>query len=179
MYVMPLGKNDDGTYRIFWEETSLVGKGKRRLSFAECKARAMQRLAFYNITVSKVEEEEYCYIPMGGELPDLKQRIIAFGGAANMVHPATGYHVCRMLAASTDLASSIASSLAASAAPSSKYNPDKLAIHAYQSMWGPRNRLQRDFQVPTKFCFYPRISLTGKKCLCFRHLAVTFLCCRM
>ena len=37
-----------------------------------------------------VEEEEYCYIPMGGELPDLTQRIIGFGGAANMVHPATG-----------------------------------------------------------------------------------------
>lgn len=37
-----------------------------------------------------VEEEEYCYIPMGGELPDLTQRIVGFGGAANMVHPATG-----------------------------------------------------------------------------------------
>lgn len=37
-----------------------------------------------------VEEEEYCYIPMGGELPDLTQRVIGFGGAANMVHPATG-----------------------------------------------------------------------------------------
>ena len=37
-----------------------------------------------------VEEEEYCYIPMGGELPDLAQRVVGFGGAANMVHPATG-----------------------------------------------------------------------------------------
>lgn len=151
MYVMPLGKNEDGTYRIFWEETSLVGRGKRRLSFAECKARAMQRLAHYKISVSKVEEEEYCYIPMGGELPSANQRIIAFGGAANMVHPATGYHVCRMLAASTDLASSIASSLAVSSTPTSKYNPDKLAIRAYQSIWGQRNRLQRDFQVPDIF----------------------------
>ena len=42
------------------------------------------------ITVLGVEEEEYCYIPMGGELPDLTQRILGFGGAANMVHPATG-----------------------------------------------------------------------------------------
>ena len=37
-----------------------------------------------------LEEEEYCYIPMGGELPDLTQRAVAFGGAANFVHPATG-----------------------------------------------------------------------------------------
>lgn len=41
-----------------------------------------------------VEEEEYCYIPMGGELPDLAQRIVGFGGAANMVHPATGAVIC-------------------------------------------------------------------------------------
>ena len=50
-------------------------------------------IKFYDmlgITVLGVEEEEYCYIPMGGELPDLTQRILGFGGAANMVHPATG-----------------------------------------------------------------------------------------
>ena len=41
-----------------------------------------------------VEEEEYCYIPMGGELPDLAQRVVGFGGAANMVHPATGIVIC-------------------------------------------------------------------------------------
>jgi len=36
-------------------------------------------------------QEEYCYIPMGGELPDRTQRVIAFAGAANTVHPSTGY----------------------------------------------------------------------------------------
>lgn len=84
---MPLGKNDDGTFRVFFEETSLVGLGSRRLSFEECKTRAMQRLAFHKIDVLDVEEEEYCYIPMGGELPDSRQRIIPFGAAAKMVHP--------------------------------------------------------------------------------------------
>lgn len=87
MYVMPLGRNDDGTYRVFFEETSLVGRGSRRLSFEECKTRAMQRLAFHKIDVLDIEEEEYCYIPMGGELPDSKQRIVPFGAAAKMVHP--------------------------------------------------------------------------------------------
>jgi Lycopene cyclase protein len=47
-------------------------------------------LLFAGMKVLGVEEEEYCYIPMGGELPDLAQRVVGFGGAANMVHPATG-----------------------------------------------------------------------------------------
>jgi hypothetical protein len=61
MYVMPLNQNLDGTYTVFWEETSLVGKDKRRLSFEECKRRAYKRLEYYNIKVLDVEEEEYCY----------------------------------------------------------------------------------------------------------------------
>lgn len=76
MYVMPLRQLEDGTHLCFFEETSLVGKGDRRLSFEECKQRTYERLAFHNITVLGVEEEEYCYIPMGGELPDLTQRVI-------------------------------------------------------------------------------------------------------
>ena len=72
---MPLRKNDeDGTYTVFFEETSLVGKDSRRLTFAECKQRLYKRLGFHGIEVLGVKEEEYCYIPMGGELPDLKQR---------------------------------------------------------------------------------------------------------
>ena len=94
-------------FRVFFEETSLVGKDSRRLSFEECKKRAYARLGYHGINVLGLEEEEYCYIPMGGELPDLTQRIIGFGGAANMVHPSTGYHACRMLAASTDVAAVI------------------------------------------------------------------------
>ena len=47
-------------------------------------------LMLVGMKVLGVEEEEYCYIPMGGELPDLSQRVLGFGGAANMVHPATG-----------------------------------------------------------------------------------------
>jgi hypothetical protein len=109
------------------------------------------------MNVLGVREEEYCYIPMGGELPDLRQRgnpawravcsekcafaaqvhflalgsscanmlwnpgasphtfplrspsavVVSFGGAAGMVHPATGYHACRMMAAAPGLARAI------------------------------------------------------------------------
>lgn len=141
MYTMPLGKNADGTYKVFWEETSLVGRGKRRLSFEECKKRAYKRLSHYGISVMAVEEEEYCYIPMGGELPDLSQRIVAFAGAANMVHPATGYHACRMMAASTDLAEVIGKGI------KENHHPDKIAIDSYRKLWSKQNRNQRDFQV--------------------------------
>ncbi len=40
--------------------------------------------------VTKVEEEEYCLIPMGGVLPTHPQRVLGIGGTAGMVHPSTG-----------------------------------------------------------------------------------------
>jgi lycopene beta-cyclase len=147
MYAMPMEtiKTKDGDrYKIFFEETSLVGRDERRLTFKECKKRAMKRLAFYNMKVIGIEEEEYCYIPMGGELPDLSQRIIAFGGAANMVHPSTGYQACRMLAASTDVAIAIGKGLHAD---NKKFTPDKIAADAYAAMWSTKTREQRDFQA--------------------------------
>jgi len=36
------------------------------------------------LQVLGLEEEEYCYIPMGGELPDLTQRIIGFASCAGL-----------------------------------------------------------------------------------------------
>jgi len=141
MYAMPLGTYPDGSHRVFFEETSLVGRGARRLTFEECKRRALLRLAHHGINVLGEEEEEYCYIPMGGELPSLTQRVVAFGGAANMVHPSTGYHACRMLAASTDLAQAI------SAGIKQKQPPDAVSAAAYKSLWSQQNRGQRDFQA--------------------------------
>jgi len=77
MYAMPLGSD-----RIFFEETSLVARPA--LSFMECKERCMARLAHLGITVTEIEEEEYCYIPMGGPLPAKDQRVVGYGGAAAM-----------------------------------------------------------------------------------------------
>ena len=141
MYAMPLRQLPDGTHLCFFEETSLVGRGRRRLSFEECKQRATKRLNFHGIEILGVEEEEYCYIPMGGELPDLNQRVIAFGGAANMVHPSTGYHACRMLAASTDVAKVIEEGI------QRNESPDLISSKVYRTLWSQQNRGQRDFQV--------------------------------
>ncbi len=138
VYAMP-----QGNQRVFFEETSLVGRGEKRLSFGECKKRLERRLEHLGVKVvpGSIEEEEFCYIPMGGALPDLKQRVVAFGGAGAMVHPSTGYQACRMLASSTDVAAALSSELRAGS------GPDAAAAAAYRAMWPPSLRLQRDFQV--------------------------------
>ena len=141
MYVMPLEILPNGKQRVFFEETSLVGVNKRILSFQECKKRAIQRLLYHNITIYGLEEEEYCYIPMGGELPSLKQRMIGFGGAANMVHPSTGYQACRMIASSINISNIIQNDIL------QKKLPDEIASNVYANIWSQQNRKQRDFQV--------------------------------
>lgn len=136
MYAMPLQGN-----QIFFEETSLVARPA--VSFQECIDRCTERLKFHNIEVTKVYEEEYCYIPMGGALPMKDQRIIALGGSAAMVHPSTGFHACRCLMGATDLAKAIASELRATPSP----NLDRAAAAAYHALWSPSNVRQRNFAV--------------------------------
>lgn len=73
-----------------------------------------------------------------------------------MVHPSTGYHACRMMAAATDLSRAIGSTLRSDAATNTLTStgscnlagtPDKVAAAAYRTMWSQSNRGQRDFQV--------------------------------
>ena len=107
MYAMPMGPSPDGARRrVFFEETSLVARPP--MSFDECKVRMEKRLRHLGATVLAVEEEEFCYIPMGGPLPKRRQRVVAFGGAMALVHPSTGFQICRCLAAAGPAAKAIA-----------------------------------------------------------------------
>jgi lycopene beta-cyclase len=133
---MPLGGN-----QIFFEETSLVARPA--VSFQECKDRCFQRLEYHGIKVTKVHEEEYCYIPMGGALPARDQRVLALGGAAAMVHASTGYHLCRCLMGAANMAEAIAKELSSSKKP----DLDMVAAAAYHSIWSPENIRQRNFAV--------------------------------
>mmetsp|Transcript_3146 Transcript_3146/g.3659 ORF Transcript_3146/g.3659 Transcript_3146/m.3659 type:complete len:625 (+) Transcript_3146:162-2036(+) len=135
MYAMPLENN-----RIFFEETSLVARPA--LSFQECKDRCFRRLEHLGIKVVDIEEEEFCYIPMGGPLPAKDQRVVAFGGAAAMVHPSTGYNLCRNMMGASAVAEAILDGLS-----SSSVNLDKVSCSAYHAMWAPSNIRQRDFAV--------------------------------
>lgn len=141
VYVMPSG--EDGS--AFFEETSLVGRGERRLEFGTLKRRLEKRLEHLGITYdpAAVSEEEYCYIPMGGTLPVPSQRVVPIGGAANTVHPATGYQLCRLLASATG----VADALSAELQRGDEFDPDAAAAAAHASLWPYSNRLQRDFAV--------------------------------
>jgi len=143
VYVMPAGGGDKSA---FFEETSLVGRDERRLEFETLKRRLVRRLEYHNIQydAASIREEEFCYIPMGGSLPEPSQRVIPFGGAANTVHPATGYQLCRMLASATGVAAAISAELDR---PDGDFDPDAAAAAAHGSLWSYENRLQRDFAV--------------------------------
>eukprot|EP00529_Nitzschia_sp_RCC80_P016828 CAMPEP_0113483062 /NCGR_PEP_ID=MMETSP0014_2-20120614/23241_1 /TAXON_ID=2857 /ORGANISM="Nitzschia sp." /LENGTH=645 /DNA_ID=CAMNT_0000376599 /DNA_START=41 /DNA_END=1978 /DNA_ORIENTATION=+ /assembly_acc=CAM_ASM_000159 len=136
MYAMPLQGN-----KVFFEETSLVARPA--VSFQECKDRCFRRLKHLGITVDNVVEEEYCYIPMGGALPARDQRILALGGSSAMVHPSTGYHICRMMMGATDAARAIRKEL--DPADGRIPNIDRAVGSAYHSLWSPENIRQRNF----------------------------------
>ena len=139
VYVMPASERgcDGCGASAFFEETSLVGRGERRLEFDTLKQRLIKRLEFHQIKYNpaSVREEEYCYFPMGGCLPEPSQRIVPFGGAANTVHPATGYQLCRMLACSGQRASR-SSAPAARAASRRSQSHERNARPRYSRLWG-------------------------------------------
>jgi lycopene beta-cyclase len=137
MYVMPLSGN-----KVFFEETSLVARPG--VSFQECKDRCFKRLEYLGIQVTDIEEEEFCYIPMGGSLPAKDQRVIGIGGASAMVHPSTGYHICRCLMGTADAASVIRNQLSST---QNDVNLSQLAGDVYHAIWSPENIQQRNFAV--------------------------------
>merc|ERR1712087_652961 len=97
-------------------------------------------MEYFGIKVTKVTEEEFCYIHMGGALPIRDQRILGIGGAAAMVHPSTGFHLCRALMGATDAAAEIKKELA-----QDKPNLDRGVASAYNALWSPDNQRQRNF----------------------------------
>lgn len=74
--------------------------------------------------------------------------MIAFGAAAGMVHPSTGYQACRMMAAAPAFAAAVGAGVRASD------TPDAIAARAYGTMWSKQNRGQRDFQVRLKMFLF-------------------------
>merc|ERR1711862_702933 len=76
------------------------------------------------------------------------QRIVGFGGGAAMVHPSTGYTLCRTLIAAGDVAKSNITQFQESKQQDNKpINPDKLAAQAYNAIWSIQNIKQRNFAL--------------------------------
>ncbi|CAN1340237.1 Lycopene epsilon cyclase, chloroplastic [Linum perenne] len=95
--------------RVFFEETCLASKDA--MPFDLLKRKLMSRLETMGIRILRTYEEEWSYIPVGGSLPNTEQKNLAFGAAASMVHPATGYSVVRSLSEAPSYALVIANIL--------------------------------------------------------------------
>ena len=123
-----LNAMDLGNDIYFVEETSLALAPA--VSFDTLKERLEQRLAYDGVSVKEIHHTEHCLFPMNQPLPDLNQPVLGFGGAASMVHPATGYMVGAMLRRSGELADAIALALDQPHA-----SPETLARAGWQTLW--------------------------------------------
>ncbi|KAM0844103.1 hypothetical protein ACQ4PT_057299 [Festuca glaucescens] len=133
--------------RIFFEETCLASKDA--MPFDLLKKRLMYRLDAMGVRILKVYEEEWSYIPVGGSLPNTDQKNLAFGAAASMVHPATGYSVVRSLSEAPRYASVISDILrnrvhSEQYLPGSSQGPSPSML-AWRTLWPPERKRQRSF----------------------------------
>ncbi len=130
LYAMDLGGG-----RYFVEETSLASYPA--VSFDFLRDRLQRRLARQGVAVAAVEHEEYCLFPMNLPLPHTDQQVLAYGGAASMVHPASGYQVGAALRRAAPLAQALAAALADPAA-----TPAQVARAGWQTLW-PRAAVRK------------------------------------
>ena len=124
LYAMDLGEG-----RFFVEETSLALAPP--VPYATLQQRLHRRLAHRGVAVLEVEHEEWCLFPMNLPLPDLQQPVLGFGGAASMVHPASGYMVGALLRRAPAVAAAVAAQLRREPAASSA----QLAQAGWQALW--------------------------------------------
>jgi lycopene beta-cyclase len=131
LYAMDLG---DGIF--FVEETSLACAPP--LTSTKLRERLLARLSSRGVEITEVIHEERCLFPMNLPLPDRQQPLLAFGGAASMVHPASGYMVGALLRRAPALARELARSLAVEPALDSQ----ALAKRGWRVLWTP-SQVQR------------------------------------
>lgn len=126
---------DFGSGRYFVEETSLAHAPA--VPFDLLKARLHRRLAYHGCAVAEIEHEEFCLFPMNMPVPLLDQPVLGYGGAASMVHPASGYQVSAALRCAPAVAQAIAKALIA---PDS--SPARIARAGWDALW-PAERLRK------------------------------------
>ncbi|XP_022036777.1 lycopene epsilon cyclase, chloroplastic [Helianthus annuus] len=141
LYVMPMSPT-----KVSFEETCLASK--EAMPFELLKTKLMSRLKTMGIRITKTYEEEWSYIPVGGSLPNTEQKNLAFGAAASMVHPATGYSVVRSLSEAPNYAAVIAKILGQR---NSKQMVDlgryttNISKQAWETLWPLERKRQRAF----------------------------------
>ena len=124
LYAMDLGDE-----LFFVEETSLALAPP--VPVAVLRERLRRRLAHRGVALTELHHEEFCLFPMNLPLPHLDQPVLAFGGAAAMVHPASGYLVGALLRRAPGLARAIAAQLA----PAAPTSVAALAAAGWRALW--------------------------------------------
>lgn len=135
LYAMDFG---DGLY--FVEETSLAYAPA--VSYEVLERRLWRRLAAQGVELVEQHHVEHCLFPMDLPLPHLDQPVFGYGGAASMVHPASGYQVGEALRRAPEIAQVIAAALAA---PDS--GPLEAASAAWQALWSPERVRRRNLYL--------------------------------
>jgi lycopene beta-cyclase len=125
LYALPLDRD-----RVFLEETSLAHRPG--VEVAKLRARLETRLAALGLQDCEVLAEEHCVIPMGLGLPLPRQRVLPFGAAASMVHPASGYLMSQIARNVEPVALALVDTL--------KTSGPQAAIDAAMSTLWPRDR---------------------------------------
>lgn len=141
LYAMPMSPT-----RVFFEETCLASRNA--MPFDLLKKKLLSRLKTMGIHIVKTYEEEWSYIPVGGSLPNTEQKNLAFGAAASMVHPATGYSVVRSLSEAPKYASVIANILKRGNSEgilSQQRNNGNISMLAWNTLWPQERKRQRAF----------------------------------
>ncbi len=130
LYVLPLA---DG--RVFVEETCLAARPA--VPAAVLAARLDRRLAALGISGPPTGADEWVSIPMGGPLPS-DPRVLGFGAAAGMIHPASGYLLPRVLGAADRVAAEVAVTLGARGG-----TPARAVASGWEALWPPDRRQRR------------------------------------
>ncbi|XWS72204.1 hypothetical protein CRYUN_Cryun02cG0020200 [Craigia yunnanensis] len=135
LYAMPVSST-----KVFFEETCLASKDA--MPFDLLKKKLMSSSKTFNL------KQEWSYIPVGGSLPNTEQKNLAFGAAASMVHPATGYSVVRSLSEAPNYAYVIANILKKDQYKgmlTSERNNGNISMQAWNTLWPQERKRQRSF----------------------------------
>jgi len=120
---------DMGNGKFFLEETSLGLFPP--VSLDELKRRLEKRLENRGLEIKSLQHEEHgSYLPMNMPIPDLTQPILGFGGAAGMVHPASGYMVGSLLRRAPKVAKAVSLAMKDSQASSAS-----IAKKGWEVLW--------------------------------------------
>ena len=119
LYAMPLATDE-----LFVEETSLLARPG--VPLPTLQRGLARRIRALGIQAREVVSIEQCRIPLDPVLPR-PQRIVPFGSAAGLVHPATGYQLGRALHAAPLIAHALAAQL--------DRGPERAALAAWHALW--------------------------------------------